>query len=80
MKIDKSYVDNIVLQSKDNLIISQIIKLSTSLGMKTVAEGIESKEQKELLKELGCNYGQGFYFARPMGAEEIIKILKSKAD
>lgn len=80
LKIDKSYVDNIVLQSKDNLIISQIIKLSTSLGMKTVAEGIESKEQKELLKELGCNYGQGFYFARPMGAEEIIKILKSKAD
>ena len=75
LKIDKSYVDNIATFDKDSLIIEQIIKLAAKLGIKTVAEGIETEMQERILQKLGCDYGQGYYFARPMDKTDILSMV-----
>lgn len=75
LKIDKSYIDFILTNEKDRIVVSEIIHLSSMLGMETVAEGIETKEQEELLKEMGCLYGQGYYFAKPMAHKEMIRLI-----
>ena len=52
------------------IIVSETIKLAKNLSMRTVAEGIEVKEQVEFLAQMGCDMIQGYYFAKPMPAEE----------
>ncbi len=80
IKIDKSFVDNISDTTRDQEVSVAIIKLSHSLGYKVIAEGIENQEQEDFLREHGCDYGQGFYFSRPLGSEELIDFIKkSKA-
>lgn len=73
VKIDRSFISNCTT-SDDNLTITEaIIKLVHSLGLKVLAEGIETQQQYSLVRELGCDYGQGHYIARPM---EITAFLK----
>jgi EAL domain-containing protein (putative c-di-GMP-specific phosphodiesterase class I) len=57
-------------------IVRTIIELARVLGMDVVAEGIETREQYSLLRQLGCRFGQGFLFARPMAAEAVSKLLR----
>lgn len=79
LKIDKSFVDNVVSSDndgvvfKDNVIIKHIISLSQELGYKCIAEGAETKEQVERLKEMGCKVVQGYYFSKPISMEEFEK-------
>ena len=73
LKVDKSYVDNIMKKGNDYTIVRQIIAIAKELGLETVAEGIEEKEQAAALHDMGCDYGQGYYFSRPKAMEEIIK-------
>lgn len=70
LKIDKSYIDYITTGSKEKIIVSQLVELANKLGLVTVAEGIEDPEQERILKEFGCQYGQGYYFAKPMAVDE----------
>ncbi len=65
LKIDKSFVQNIDKENADITIIRMIIGLAKNLGLKTVAEGVETNEQKNTLIDLGCDYAQGFLFCRP---------------
>ncbi len=74
LKIDKSYVDNIVTDKNTNAIVKHIIALSRDLNLKTIAEGIEYKDQLETLDELGCDYAQGYLLARPMEFEKFKKL------
>jgi EAL domain-containing protein (putative c-di-GMP-specific phosphodiesterase class I) len=53
------------------LIVDVIVNLSHKLGYKVVAEDVETKEQIELLKEMGCDIGQGYYFSKPVTAEKM---------
>ena len=76
LKIDKSFVDNLPIDENDKEVSKAIIALSHSLGYKVVAEGIENKEQEDFLREQGCDYGQGFYFSRPLDSEALIKFYK----
>jgi diguanylate cyclase (GGDEF)-like protein/PAS domain S-box-containing protein len=75
LKIDKSFVDEIVFNQKDAAIAQTIVQLADNLKLNTIAEGVESKEQTEMLSTMGCQEFQGFYFSKALPASEIEKIL-----
>jgi len=76
LKIDKSFVINMLNNDKDLNIVKTAIGLAHNFGMKVISEGIENKEALEWLHDLGCDYGQGFYIAMPMPYEDTLKWLK----
>ena len=70
LKVDRSFV-NLIGQDMENLeIVRTIITLAHNLKMNVIAEGVETAEQLSQLRDLGCEYGQGYYFSRPVSAEE----------
>jgi diguanylate cyclase (GGDEF)-like protein len=74
LKIDRSFVSRITESAGSAEIIRAIMHLGQTLGMNVVAEGVETEEQGAQLRALGCEFGQGYYFARPMD-EEIVEAL-----
>jgi EAL domain-containing protein (putative c-di-GMP-specific phosphodiesterase class I) len=76
LKIDRSFVGRMTEGDQPFQIVRTIIELARVLGMDVVAEGIETREQYLLLRELGCRLGQGFLFARPMSAEAVTRLLR----
>ena len=81
LKIDKAFVDGIGKGREDTALAHAIVKLSHTLQLHTVAEGIEQAEQAAHLASLGCQDGQGFLFARPLNPEAMTELLaKSLAD
>ncbi len=75
LKIDKSFVDGLLDGAEDAAIVEGVIGLAHSLGLTVVAEGVEYREQVELLARWGCETGQGYHFARPLPAGEIASHL-----
>jgi len=75
LKIDRSFVSRIHQGNQPQQIIRTIIELARVLGMSVVAEGIETVEQYQLLKDLGCRYGQGYLFARPLSVQDVTRLL-----
>ena len=75
IKIDKSFIQDMSENTEENILVSTIIAMSKSLGKKTVAEGVETKEQLQQLTELGCDFIQGYYFSKPLPCEEIVSYL-----
>lgn len=73
LKIDKEFFKNLENNKRAQIIIEAIIKMCKKLRIKTVAEGIETKEQVEFLKKIGCDIIQGYYFSRPISVEEFEK-------
>ena len=73
IKIDQFFINNIDKNSTNRDIVLSIIKLSHALDIKVVAEGVETKEQLDFLKENNCDFAQGYYFTRPDKKEEIFK-------
>jgi len=78
LKIDKSFVDKLGSGSEGNAVARAIIMMGDSLKLKTIAEGIEHKEQIKALKDLGCDAGQGFHFARPLVKEDMDAFLTER--
>ena len=78
LKIDISFIENIEKCKKDLAITDAIINFSKKLGIKTIAEGIETKRQAEILQKLGCDYLQGYYFYKPMRFEKLKKYIKTE--
>ena len=76
LKIDRSFVGRMTEGDQPLQIVRTIIELARVLGMDVVAEGIETVEQYCLLRQLGCRYGQGYLFARPMSAEAVTQLLR----
>jgi EAL domain-containing protein (putative c-di-GMP-specific phosphodiesterase class I) len=76
LKIDRSFVSRMSEGDQPLQIVRTIIELARVMGMDVVAEGIETAEQFRLLREMGCRYGQGFLFARPMPAEAVTDLLR----
>ncbi len=75
VKIDKGLIDNITTSAENRTVVRNIIKTIKELGKSScVAEGIETEEQVALLKDLGCTYGQGYYFYRPLPLDEFALI------
>jgi diguanylate cyclase (GGDEF)-like protein/PAS domain S-box-containing protein len=71
LKIDQSFVQNISTAEEDRAIIAAIISMAKSLGLKTIAEGVETREQLIFLREQGCNEGQGYYFSQPLPVSQF---------
>jgi len=76
LKIDRSFVARITQGDQPLQIVRTIVDLARVLGMDVVAEGIETREQDALLQRLGCRFGQGFLFSRPVPAERISQLLR----
>jgi diguanylate cyclase (GGDEF)-like protein/PAS domain S-box-containing protein len=75
LKIDRSFVERLGEQTDDAALATTIVQLGQSLGMSTVAEGIEEYGQLAALREMGCTYAQGYYFSRPVSADEAGRLL-----
>ena len=75
IKIDQSFVRNMVNSSGDQAIVEAIVVMAHKLGMKVIAEGVETEQQRSILAAAGCDYGQGYLFARPMPAAQFDEFL-----
>jgi diguanylate cyclase (GGDEF)-like protein/PAS domain S-box-containing protein len=78
LKIDRSFVRDLEADRNDRAIAEAIVVMAHKLGIKTIAEGVETVQQKKILAEVGCDYVQGYYFARPMPVEEFLSFAKHK--
>jgi diguanylate cyclase len=78
LKVDRSFVSDLGASPKSDSIVKAIISLAHGLGMTVVAEGVETKTQRDLLAEFGCDQFQGYLFSRPRHAADIVELLKAK--
>ncbi len=76
LKIDRSFVSEMIQDSDDAMIVRSTIDLAHNLGLNTVAEGVESEQVLKKLREMGCDYAQGFWISRPLSADDLLSYLK----
>ena len=76
LKIDRAFITDMIVDADGRAIVKAMISMGKSLNMKVLAEGIETEQQLNLLKDMHCDQGQGFYFAKPMSAEDCTKFFK----
>ncbi len=76
LKIDRSFVSNIGPEGENIEIVRTIISLAHNLKMAVIAEGVETQKQLELIKQLGCEYGQGYYFSPPVNATQAEQLMR----
>ena len=77
LKIDQSFITNVHENINSRLIIEAIIAMAHTLNIKTIAEGVETKEALDFLKEKGCDEYQGYYCSKPLPPDELIKLLET---
>ena len=77
LKIDRSFVEGLPSNTADAAIVRAIVAMAGTVGMRTVAEGVETEEQLAELRRLGCDFAQGYLFARPMSADQLTEMLTS---
>lgn len=80
LKIDKSFVDDLVNDSNDQAIVRTIIAMAHSLGLNVIAEGVDTKEKQQRLLTEGCMHFQGYLFGKPVPIEEFFAVLPVQAD
>jgi len=79
LKLDRSFVMNICHSTNELQIVKAIIEMSKSLGITNIAEGVEDKETANMLVELGCEMGQGYFWSKPLPQQEFVALLSEKA-
>lgn len=79
LKIDRSFIGNVDSNAADEAIVSAILAMARSLGLKVVAEGVETKAQLAVLEKHGCEMAQGYYFSKPVPAEHCVELLRELA-
>jgi diguanylate cyclase (GGDEF)-like protein/PAS domain S-box-containing protein len=78
IKIDRSFVSNCALRKPDALILEAIVTMGHALGLKVLAEGVETHEQARMLRDQGCDEVQGYLYGRPVSAEQLIGLLRKQ--
>jgi len=79
LKVDKAFIDGLGADDEDTAIVAAIITLGQTLGLRVIAEGVETVEQATLLRALGCDQAQGYHFARPLPAAAVAELLADEA-
>jgi EAL domain-containing protein (putative c-di-GMP-specific phosphodiesterase class I) len=77
LKLDQSFVHDIIDSADDAIVVSAVIRMGKSLKHRVIAEGVETMEQLVFLQAHGCDEGQGYYFSRPVGAQQFSKLLET---
>jgi cyclic di-GMP phosphodiesterase Gmr len=80
LKMDRSFVTDMLIDTDKLAIIRAILSLAQTLGMKTTAEGIEDADAAAALRDMGCTYGQGYYFAKPLSADDAYEFWRSRSN
>jgi EAL domain-containing protein (putative c-di-GMP-specific phosphodiesterase class I) len=75
LKIDRSFISNVSLAGEKSVVVQAIIKLARDLGIRVIAEGVETEEQSESLKLLRCEEGQGFLYSKPVDGDAVAEML-----
>lgn len=78
IKLDRKFIENMIVSSKGRLILEQVVSMANKLELGLLAEGVETKEQVDLLQKIGCDQVQGYYYAKPMPEEEFFVLLKEQ--
>ncbi len=78
LKIDRSFTGDIDTDGTTRELVAAIIRMAHALGLKVIAEGIETESQGQYLLEQGCDYGQGYHYARPVPGDEITRLLRDQ--
>lgn len=78
IKLDRKFIENMMVSSKGRLILEQVVSMANKLDLGLLAEGVETKEQIDLLQSIGCDQVQGYYYARPMPEDEFFELLKKQ--
>lgn len=76
IKLDKKFIENMMVSDKGKLILEQVVTMANKLGLGLLAEGVETREQVEVLRKIGCDLVQGYYYAKPMPAEALFEQFK----
>ena len=76
IKLDKRFIENMMTSSKGRSILEQVLQMASNLNITVLAEGVETREQVELLRNIGCDQVQGYYYAKPMPENEFFELLK----
>ena len=75
LKLDRSFVQRGMLDSREQTVIANIVNLAHDLGMRILCEGVETRQQANILIRLDCIYAQGFYYSKPVPLEEFEEML-----
>jgi diguanylate cyclase (GGDEF)-like protein/PAS domain S-box-containing protein len=78
LKIDRAFVDGLGTDPNDSAIVAAIVGVARALGLTVTAEGVETDVQLEELRRLGCDYAQGFWFSRPLPADEFVRFIRRR--
>jgi len=78
LKIDRSFVSRIGPKGENSEIARTIVTLAENLGMDVIAEGVEAPVQLALLRSMGCQYGQGYYFSKPVEAQAAEEMIEAQ--
>jgi EAL domain-containing protein (putative c-di-GMP-specific phosphodiesterase class I) len=77
LKVDRSFVHEISADPVGTSIVCAVISMGRSLGHRVIAEGVETREQLAFLQAQGCGEGQGYYFSRPLVAEQFVRLVET---
>ena len=75
LKIDRGFLNRDMTDRKNVMIVRGIVNIANILHLKTICEGVETYEQKELLKSIGCDLAQGYYYAKPMDRKKLEELV-----
>jgi EAL domain-containing protein (putative c-di-GMP-specific phosphodiesterase class I) len=78
LKVAREFVDGLGRDANDDAITRAIVDLATTLGMLTIAEGIETTQQQEHVAALGCDLAQGYLFSHPVGADVVLALVAGR--
>lgn len=78
IKLDRKFIENMMVSDKGRLILEQVVSMANKLELGLLAEGVETKEQVDLLQSIGCDQVQGYYYAKPMPEDEFFALLEKQ--